>query len=123
MSPRKPTPEEIRMTNPNVTKNCDSCNTLQRASETFGTFENALFFKVEGGYEEYVDTVFGSKGEYDFFLCHKCAHKLMKQFFPHWDFSHWHPRTTDKYCDGWRREDIPPFNLYAQYEDGDDFQS
>jgi len=101
MSPRKPTPAEIRETNPNVTRNCDSCNTLQRANEHFGTFENSLTFNVSGGYNEYVDTIYPSDKEFEFFLCHKCAHKLMSKFFPHWSFNHWHPKTDDKFCDGW----------------------
>jgi hypothetical protein len=84
------------------------------ASEHFGTFENSLTIKMSGGYNEYVDSFALKEKELEFTLCHKCAHKLMKSFFGNWDFSHWHPRTEDKYCDGWRREDIPPFNMYTQ---------
>jgi hypothetical protein len=29
----------------------------------------------------------------------------MKTFFGDWDLSRWHPRTKDKYCDGWSVDD------------------
>ena len=99
---RKPTRLEIIETNPNVTKNCDSCDKLMRADKYYGTFENSLTINVSGGYNEFVDTLDPSKKEYEFILCHKCAHKLMSKFFSHWSFSNWHPKTDDKFCDGWQ---------------------
>ena len=101
MSPRKPTPAEIRETNPNVTKNCDSCEKSMSLDENYGTFENSLTINMSGGYGEYVDTIDPTNQEFEFFLCHKCAHTMMAKFFPHWSFRHWHPKTDDKFCDGW----------------------
>ena len=114
MAPRNPTPAEIRETNPNMTKTCDKCSLVMNASEHFGTFENSLTVTMSGGYDEFVDSFALDAKGLEFTLCHKCAHKLMK-FFSHWDFSHWHPRTADKYCDGWRMQDIPPFSMYQHY--------
>ena len=102
---RKPTPAEIRETNPNVTKSCDSCQKVMTADEFYGTFENMLTFKVLGGYMEYVDTVDPDRSEYEFNLCHKCGHKLMDKFFPHYDLSHWHEKTAEKFCKGWISSD------------------
>jgi hypothetical protein len=99
---RPPTPQEIRDTNPNMTMQCDSCYLVMHANADFGTFENALTINMSGGYQEYVDTAFINAKEVEFNLCHKCAHKLMKSFFGDWAVSGWHPRTKDKYCDGWR---------------------
>lgn len=101
---RQPTPAEIRETNRNVTKKCDSCSVVMVADEFFGTFDNSLTFQINGGYSEYVDSGFIGHEELEFVLCHKCAHKMMSKFFPQWSFSHWHPKTEDKYCDGWTFE-------------------
>lgn len=114
MTPRNPTPEEIRETNPNMTQTCDKCSLVMYANEHFATFDNSLTITMSGGYGEYVDSIVLKEKECEFTLCHKCAHKLMK-FFGQWDFSHWHPRTVDKYCDGWRYQDIPPFDKYVKY--------
>jgi hypothetical protein len=43
--------------------------------------------------------------EFEFHLCHKCAHKLMDKFFKHYDLSNWHPRTAEKFCNGWTPTD------------------
>ena len=98
---RKPTRAEIIETNPNMTMHCDKCELVMNADKNYGTFENALTLNVSGGYGEYVDTLDPNSPEFEFTLCHKCAHKLMK-FFSHWDLSSWHPKTKDKYCDGWK---------------------
>ncbi len=98
---RPPTPEEIRATNPNMTQRCDKCDLVMNADANFGTFENMLTLSLSGGYMEYVDSVAIPDEELEFHLCHKCAHKLMAQFFSQWDLTSWHPRTEDKYCDGW----------------------
>lgn len=113
--PRKPTPAEIIETNPNMTQKCDSCFLVMNADKYYGTFENMLTFKVLGGYNEYVDTIEPDRKEFEFHLCHKCAHKMMGKLFPHYDLSKWHPRTDDKFCDGWRREDVPPYSFYSHY--------
>lgn len=102
---RPPTPKEIRDTNPNMTQRCDKCDLVQQASEHFGTFDNMLTLTASGGYGEYVDNYGISEGAREFHLCHKCAHKLMKQFFSQWDLSGWHSGTKDKYCDGWTMQD------------------
>jgi hypothetical protein len=98
---RKPTAEEIRETNPNITKKCDRCNITMNANKDYATFENSLTLSMTGGYGEFVDSAFINPKELEFMLCHKCGHKLMKEFFSQWVFSNWHPRTKDKYCDGW----------------------
>ena len=99
---RQPTQAEIKETNPNMTLTCDSCYLVMNANADYGTFENALTINMSGGYGEYVDSAFLKEKEVEFCLCHECAHKLMKSFFGDWDLSRWHPRTKDKYCDGWR---------------------
>ena len=99
---RNPTPAEIRETNPNMTKRCDSCHIVMYANADFGTFENALTLNMSGGYGEYVDSAIAKPSELEFTLCHKCGHKLMAKFFSSWDFGNWHSRTSDKYCDGWK---------------------
>lgn len=114
---RKPTPAEVRETNRNLTKSCDKCFIEMTANEHFGTFENSLTLTMSGGYNEYVDSVVVKEKELEFTLCHKCAHKLMKTFFGSWEYSHWHPRTKDKYCDGWRREDVPPYEMYSHFQE------
>jgi len=98
---RQPTRAEIVATNANMTKKCDSCSLVISADKYYGTFENMLTFQVSGGYNEYVDTMFPEDDKYKFSLCHKCAHSMMAKFFPHYDLSNWHPRTNDKFCDGW----------------------
>lgn len=98
---RKPTRAEIIETNPNMTKTCDSCSAVAHANKDYGTFENWLTLTASGGYGEFVDTIHPNSKEYEFNLCHKCAHKLMKKFFSQWSFNHWHPRTDEKFCDGW----------------------
>ena len=98
---RKPTRAEIMETNPNMTQRCDKCALVVQANEFFGTFDNMLTLSMSGGYSEYVDSYALSEAALEFHLCHKCAHKLMTQFFSQWDLSGWHPRTKDKYCDGW----------------------
>lgn len=98
---RAPTPAEIRETNPNVTLECSKCETVMRLDANYGTFKNSLTLTMSGGYDEYVDSAVIKNEELEFNLCHKCAHELMAQFFPDWSFSHWHPLTKDKYCDGW----------------------
>ena len=99
---RPPTPEEIRATNPNMLQRCDKCDLAQHASEHFGTFDNMLTLTASGGY---VDNYGISEGAREFHLCHRCAHKLMAQFFSQWDLSGWHSRTQNKYCDGWTIQD------------------
>jgi len=106
MMSRQPTPAEIRETNPNMTLTCDSCYLVINANADYGTFENTLTINMSGGYGEYVDSAFLKEKEVEFYLCHKCAHKLMKSFFGDWDLSGWHPRTKDKYCDGWKIREI-----------------
>jgi hypothetical protein len=101
---RKPTQAEIILTNENLTQTCDKCSKVMQADGNYGTFPNALTLNVSGGYGEFVDTIYPDSKEFEFNLCHKCAHKLMKSFFPQWSFSHWHPRTEEKFCDGWTRE-------------------
>lgn len=98
---RKPTQAEILATNGNLSKRCDKCSVQMWADKNYGTFPNALTLTMSGGYGEFVDAVALNPAELEFNLCHKCAHKLMKTFFSQWDFSNWHPRTEDKYCDGW----------------------
>lgn len=98
--PRNPTRAEIIETNSNMTQKCDKCFVVMYADKYYGTFENMLTFKVEGGYGEYVDTIDPNSKEFVFNLCHKCGHKLMA-FFPEYDLSNWHPRTADKFCNGW----------------------
>lgn len=98
---RKPTRAEIIETNANLTQKCDSCFIVVNADKYYGTFPNMLTFRVEGGYGEYVDTLDPNSKEFEFHLCHKCAHKMMNKFFSQWDLSGWHPRTKDKYCNGW----------------------
>jgi len=102
---RPPTPAEIRETNPNMTLECSKCYLVVNANADYGTFENMLTINMYGGYGEYVDSAFLKDEELEFYLCHKCAHQLMKTFFGDWDTSRWHPRTKDKYCDGWRISD------------------
>lgn len=99
---RPPTPDEIRATNPNMTMECDKCRIVMNANADFGTFDNMLTMTMSGGYGEYVDTVFIPTKEIEFRLCHKCAHELMRTYFGEWETSGWHPRTEDKYCDGYR---------------------
>jgi hypothetical protein len=103
--PRKPTRAEIIETNAYLTQRCDSCELVVYADKYYGTFENMLTFKVEGGYGEYVDTIHPNSKEFEFHLCHKCAHKLMDKFFKHYDLSNWHPRTAEKFCNGWTPTD------------------
>ena len=98
---RQPTRAEIIETNANMTKKCDSCFLEMNADKYYGTFENMLTFQVSGGYNEYVDTVIVGSKEHEFSLCHKCAHSMMAKFFPHYDLSNWHPKTSDKFCNGW----------------------
>jgi hypothetical protein len=98
---RTPTPQEIMDTNPNMTKQCDKCDLIVRADANYGTFQNMLTLTMSGGYGEYVDSYALKPEELEFYLCHKCAHKLMAQFFSQWEFMRWHPRTKDRYCDGW----------------------
>lgn len=98
---RPPTSQEIRETNPNMTKQCDKCDLVITANADFGTYENMLWITMSGGYGEYVDAVGAKEDELEFALCHKCAHELMAQFFGQWVTSNWHPRTEDSYCDGW----------------------
>lgn len=112
---RKPTRAEIIETNTNMTVRCDKCDVVMHANKHFGTFENMLTLRVEGGYMEYVDTIDPSSKEYEFHLCHKCAHKLMR-FFKHWDFQNWHPWTNEKFCDGWT-----PRSLYLTDNDVDNY--
>ncbi len=116
---RKPTRAEIIATNENMSQKCDSCFLVMYANKYYGTFDNMLTFKVSGGYGEYVDTIYPDSKEFEFNLCHKCAHKMMSKFFPHYDLSGWHPRTDDKFCNGWRLQDVPPYNLYSHYTEGD----
>ena len=99
-SGRPPTPAEIVATNPNMHQTCDKCHTVQWATQ-FGTFENMLHITFSGGYDEYVDEFGLCSDENKFHLCHECAHALMANFFNEWDFTNWHPRTEDAYCDGW----------------------
>ena len=99
---RPPTPAEIRLTNPNMTMQCSKCYLVMNANADYGTFENMLTINMCGGYGEYVDSAFLKDEELEFYLCHKCAHELMKTFFGDWGTSRWHPRTDDKYCDGWK---------------------
>jgi hypothetical protein len=99
--PRQPTQAEIWATNANLTTRCDKCTLEMNADRNYGTFPNALTLKMSGGYGEFVDTINPDSKEFEFTLCHKCAHKLMKTFFSQWEFSHWHPRTAEKFCDGW----------------------
>ena len=98
---RPPTPEEIRATNPNMTRMCDKCDLVMYGDANFGTFEHMLTLSLSGGYMEYVDSVVVPEQELDFHLCHECGHKLMIEFFGQWDYTRWHFRTKDKYCDGW----------------------
>lgn len=100
--PRKPTRLEIIETNASVYQQCDSCHIKVYMDKYYGTFENMLTLRAEGGYNEYVDTINPNSKEFEFHLCHKCAHKLMNRFFKEWDFSGWHPKTDDKFCDGWQ---------------------
>jgi len=102
---RQPTRAEIIATNANMTKKCDSCSFVMNADKYYGTFENMLTFKVSGGYNEYVDTLDPNSKEFEFSICHKCAHGMMAKFFPHDDMSGWHPKTSDKFCDGWSMSD------------------
>ena len=110
---RQPTRAEIIETNANMTKTCDKCSLVMSADKYYGTFPNALTINMSGGYGEFVDTIHPSSKEFEFTLCHKCAHKLMKTFFSQWEFSSWHPRTEDKYCDGWSRRNW----ITEDYED------
>lgn len=102
---RPPTPAEIMATNPNMTLQCSKCYLVQNANSAYGTFENMLTINMSGGYGEYVDSAFLRDEELEFYLCHECAHLLMKTFFGDWNLSGWHPRTEDKYCDGWEISD------------------
>ena len=99
--PRQPTQAEIRATNGNLTTRCDKCTLEMWSDENYGTFPNALTLTMSGGYGEFVDTINPDSKEFEFTLCHKFAHKLMKTFFSKWEFSHWHPLTEEKFCDGW----------------------
>ena len=83
---RPPTPAEIRLTNPNMTMQCSKCYLVMNANADYGTFENMLTINMYGGYGEYVDSAFLKDEELEFYLCHKCAHKLMKTFFGDWDW-------------------------------------
>lgn len=98
---RQPTRAEIIETNANVYQQCDSCHIKVYMDKYYGTFPNMLTLRAEGGYGEYVDTIDPNSPEFEFHLCHKCGHKLMNKFFKQWDFSKWHPKTDDKFCDGW----------------------
>jgi len=109
---RKPTRAEIIATNANMTKKCDSCFLVMNANKYFGTFENMLTFHVSGGYNEFVDTVFPEDDKYKFNLCHKCAHKMMAKFFPHFDVGNWHSKTNDKFCNGWS-----PWGVSGSFEE------
>ena len=98
---RPPTQAEMRETNPNMKQRCGKCDLVMTANADFGTFEDMLTLTMSGGYGEYVDSAFVKDEELEFTLCHECAHKLMAEFFGQWQFTGWHPRTEDKYCDGW----------------------
>ena len=102
---REPTPQEVKETNPRMTRACDKCGLVVRANAHFGTFENMLSITMSGGYGEYVDSVgVRNPEDLEFALCHKCAHNLMNRFFGKWVTPNWHPRTKDRYCDGWRHD-------------------
>jgi len=99
---RPPTQAEIRATNPNMIQRCDKCHLVVHADKNYGTFENMLTMEMSGGYAEYVDSIALNTEQLTFHLCHECAHELMRTFFGDWELRGWHPRTEDKYCDGWK---------------------
>jgi hypothetical protein len=98
---RKPTRAEVIATNANMKQECDSCGLVVKADKYYGTFPNMLTLTASGGYGEFVDS-FDESPEFVFNLCHKCGHKFLKGFFPHWSFRNWHEQTKDKFCQGWK---------------------
>ena len=79
---------------------CDKCGLVTLVDQNFNTFDNMLTLTASGGYGEYVDSAFIKPENLEFNLCHKCAHRFMKRFL-HVNTTRWHPRTKDRYCDGW----------------------
>jgi hypothetical protein len=89
------------------TRRCDSCLYEAERNHDYGTFENCLTLTLTGGYGEFVDT-WQDAGE-ELFLCHMCSHELMSMMFSRLDIKNWHPKTEDKYCNGWTMEDAQAF--------------
>lgn len=99
---RQPTEEEIKETNPNMTKTCDKCFLVVNADRNFGTFENMLTLNLSGGYCEFVDSIaVKNPEELEFALCHKCAHAFFSKFLNIHTPRGYHPKTSDKFCEGW----------------------
>ena len=67
----------------------------------------ALELSLDGGYMMFVDNIcyVGDKNPLEFWLCHKCAHEFTRFMrIPEETVSHWHPKTEEEYCNGWKVE-------------------
>jgi len=87
---------------------CSKCKSVLSETAGYGTFENMLRIRIEGGYAEFVDDVVFSnmdKVKYPLYhvLCHHCAHELMDWLtVPKSDIKGWHPLdATEPLCGGW----------------------
>lgn len=85
---------------------CSKCQIVLEET-AYGTFEDILRVRLEGGYAEFVDDiVYSKKDKVTFplyhYLCHKCAHELTEWLnIPAENVKNWHPKTEDSFCDGW----------------------
>lgn len=64
---------------------------------------NALYLNLSGGYGQFFDTFEEPRETTEIILCHKCGHDFMTGFMgvPAAEYSWWHPKTQDEYCEGW----------------------
>ena len=61
----------------------------------------------------FIDNIFNSE-EYEWMLCHKCAHEFVKWVGVPMDRKH--PHTGDDFCTGWTREWFEEqYRLETQY--------
>lgn len=86
---------------------CSHCSKkLERTP--YGSPEDSLLVKLDGGYASFVDTIVCSRQElatwpFTHHLCHECAHELMLWLnVPLDKIKRWHQKQPDAdYCDGW----------------------
>ena len=87
---------------------CSKCEKTLVEAKGYGTFDNVLRVRLEGGYAEFVDDiVYSSRDKVTYplyhYLCHKCAHELMDWLsVPKSDIKGWHPKdASEPLCEGW----------------------
>lgn len=88
--------------------NCDRCGDpiprVMGIPDMHG--DNVLNITISGGYSQFIDSEPYSQPEAytRLMICHKCGHEFMTGFMniPASEYSSWHPKTKDDYCEGWK---------------------